>query len=82
MQPGPIYFNSPRKCGIFGVMCEATPQQVKFLIDEVVTASKGANATISYIHYYFAHHGLGKTDVHLNADNCAGQNKKNYFVWY
>ena len=63
-------------------MCEAIPQQVNFLIDEAVTAGKGANATISYVHYYFAHHGLGETDAHLNADNCAGQNKNNYFVWY
>ena len=24
----------------------------------------------------------GETDVHLHADNCAGQNKNNYFLWY
>ena len=34
MQPGPIYFNTPRKCAIFGIMCEAIPQQVNYLIDE------------------------------------------------
>ena len=45
-------------------MCEAT-QQVNFFIDEAASAGKGANATISYVHYYFAHHGLGETDVHL-----------------
>ena len=82
MQPGPIYFKTPRKCGIFGVMCEAIPQQLNFLIDEAATTGKGANATISYIHYYFKHHGLGETDAHLKAENCAGQNKKNFFVWY
>ena len=82
IQPGPIYFKTPRKCEIFGVMCEAIPQQVNFLIDEAATTGKGANATISFIHYYFKHHGLGKTDAHLNADNCAGQNKNNFFVWY
>ena len=27
-QPGPIYFLTPRKCGIFGVCCEAVPRQV------------------------------------------------------
>lgn len=26
MQPGPIYLKTPRKCGIFGVMCEAVLQ--------------------------------------------------------
>ena len=82
MQPGPIYFKTPRKCGIFGVMCEAIPQQVNFLINEASTAGKSANATISYVHFYFEHHGLGETNAHLNADNCAGQNKNNYFMWY
>lgn len=26
MRPGPIYFKTPRKCGIFGVMCEGIPR--------------------------------------------------------
>ena len=82
MQPGPIYFKTPRKCGIFGVMCEGLPRQVNFLIDEATSAGKGANATIIYVHYYFEHHGLGETDAQLNADNCSGQNKNNYFLWY
>lgn len=68
MQPGPIYFKTPRKCGIFRVMCEAVPRQVNYLI--------------SYVHHFFISHGLGETDVHLHADNCAGQNKNNYFLWY
>ena len=82
MQPGPIYFKTPRKCGIFGVMCEGIPRQVNFLIDKAASTGKGANATISYVHYYFQHHGLGETDALLNVDNCAGQNKTNYFLWY
>ena len=82
MQPGPIYFKTPRKCAIFGVMCEAIPRQVNYLIDEAIDVGKGANTTISYVHHYFANHGLGETSVHLHADNCAGQNKNNYFIWY
>ena len=82
MQPGPIYFKTPRKCAIFGVMCEAIPRQVNYLIDEASDVGKGANTTISYVHHYFEHHGLGETSVHLNADNCSGQNKNNYFIWY
>lgn len=82
MQPGPIYFKIPRKCGIFGVMCVAVPRQVNYLIDEAGAVGKGANATISYLHHFFARHGIGETDVHLHADNCAGQNKNNYFLWY
>ena len=82
MQPGPIYFKTPRKCGIFGVMCEAIPRQLNYLIDEATAAGKGANATVSYVHHFFAEHGLGETDVHLHADNCCSQNKNNYFLWY
>lgn len=82
LQPGPIYFKAPRKCGIFGIMCEGVPRQVNYLIDEASTIGKGANATISYVHHFFSRHGLGESDVHLHADNCAGQNKNNYFLWY
>jgi len=82
MQPGPIYFKTPRKCGIFGVMCEAVLRQVNYLIDETGAFGKGANATISFVHHFFAYHGLRETDVHLHADNCARQNKNNYLLWY
>lgn len=82
LQPGPIYFKTPRKCAIFGVMCEAIPRQVNYLIDEASDVGKGANTTISYVHHYFQHHGLGETSAHLHADNCSGQNKNNYFMWY
>jgi hypothetical protein len=82
MQPGPIYFKTPRKCGIFGVTSEAVPRQVNFLIDEAVSVGKGANSTVSYLHYFLEHHGFGETDVHFHADNCGGQNKNNFFLWY
>ena len=81
-QPGPIYFKTPRKCGLFGVCCEAIPRQVNFLIDEVVLTGKGANSTISYVHYFFERHGLGETFAQIHADNCRAQNKNNAFMWY
>ena len=64
------------------MFCEAVPRQVNFLIDEAVSCGKGANPRISYVHYYLENHGLGEKDVHLHADNCGGQNKNNYFIWY
>jgi hypothetical protein len=33
LQPGPVYFLTPRKCGLFGICCEGLPQQVNYLID-------------------------------------------------
>ena len=80
MQPGPIYFLTPRKCGIFGVCCAAIPQQVNFLIDEAFDTGKGANAVISMVHYYLENHGLHAVILHFNADNCTGQNKNNAVI--
>ena len=48
LQPGPIYFETPRKCGIFGIMCKAVPRQLNYLIDEASDVGKGANTSVSY----------------------------------
>ena len=82
LQPGPIYFLTPRKCALFGVCCEALPRQVTYLIDEATDTGKGANTIISMLHHFFEVHSLGECDVHLNADNCVGQNKNNSMLQY
>ena len=81
-QPGPIFFKTPRKCGIFGVSCEATSSQMNYLIDEADGIGKGANATISLIHHYLQSHGLKERHLLLHADNCVGQNKNNMLIQY
>ena len=81
-QPGPIYFKTPRKCGLFGICCEGIPRQVNYVINEAVNVGKGANSTISYVHDFFTSHGVGETDAQINADNCGGQNKNNFVIWY
>ena len=81
-QPGPFYFLTPRKCGIFGVVCEQIPRQTNYLIDEAMSTGKGANSIISLLHHYLAVHGLGERKAHLHADNCCGQNKNNYMLQY
>ena len=82
LQPGPIYFLTPRKAAIFGVCCEAIPRQVNFVIDEASNTGKGANTVISMLDYFFSHYGLGKATASLHADNCCGQNKNNTMVQY
>ena len=82
LQPGPIYFLTPRKCSVFGVNCEALPRQVNFLCDEAGDCGKGANTVISQLDFFFNHHGLGEKEVFLHADNCSGQNKNNFMLWY
>ena len=82
MQPEPMYFLVPRKCGLFGVCCEAIPKQVNLLIDERHLVSKGSNAVISFFDFFFAKYGLGESDASLHCDNCAGQNKNRFMLWY
>ena len=82
LQPGPIYFLTPRKVAIFGVCCEAIPRQVNFLIDETSDTGKGANTVVSLLDYFFCHHGLGEATASLHADNCCGQNKNNTMMQY
>ena len=82
LQPGPIFFKSPRKCGMFGVCCEALPSQLNYLIDEAVDVGKGANCVVSLLHHFFENFGLGETEVHLHADNCSGQNKNSCMMMY
>ena len=81
-QPGPMYFLTPRKCAIFGVCCEGIPKQVNFLVDEAVNVSKGSIGVISYLHFFFENYGLGEKRVQLHCDNCSGQNKNNFVLWY
>lgn len=82
LQPGPIFFLTPRKCNIFGVHCEAIPRQVNFLIDEAVYCGKGSNSVISQLHFFFEHHGLGERNCFLHCDNCTGQNKNRFMMQY
>ena len=82
LQPGPIYFLTPRKCTVFGVHCEAIPRQVNFLTDEAGECEKGANNVVSRLHYYLESHGFGEKFAFLHADNCTGQNKNNCMIQY
>ena len=79
LQPGPIFFLTCRKCGLFGVNCEPLGKQVNYIIDE---CGKGANTVISYLHHFLENYGLGECRLHLHADNASGQNKNSYMMWY
>ena len=46
LQPGPIYFLTPRKAAIFGVCCEAIPRQVNFVIDEAAFPPKRVGVAV------------------------------------
>ena len=72
-QPGPIYFKVPRKCGIFRVCNDGINLQYNYLIGEIVSTGKGANATISYVHHCLTRYGMGEKIGKFHADNCSGK---------
>jgi len=43
---------------------------------------KGANCIVSMLHHFFRARGLGESSVYLHADNCTGQNKNRYMMYY
>lgn len=81
-QVGPIFFKTPRKCNVFGVCCEGSGNQVFYLIDEAENTGKGANSVISMVHHFFQQHGYGEKTASIHFDNCSGQNKNNFVLWY
>ena len=81
-QVGALYFLTPYKIGLFGVMCEPLSKMALFIIPEGSATGKGSNQVISMLHYYFQNLGLGETEAILNADNCVGQNKNQFVMSY
>ena len=77
LQPGPMFFKTARKCGIFGVCCEGILRQVNYLVDEALDTGKGANTVVRLLHHFLATYSLGAVKLQLHADNCSGQNKNN-----
>lgn len=53
-----------------------------YLIDEAENTGKGANSVISMAHHFFQHHGHGEKIASIHFDNCSGQNKNNFVLWY
>lgn len=84
-QPGPVYFLTLYKLGIFGIMNDTTRNQCNFLIPEAVDISKRANGVVSCLRHYLENYMYGETELAFHADNCVAQNKNNlvlaYFAW-
>ena len=81
-QIGCLYLKVPRKCSLFMVANKALGTQVTYLIDEIVHRGKGSNVVIGYVHEFLNKHSFGVSNLSLQADNCLGQNKKNFFMFY
>lgn len=81
-QPGPIYFLTPFKIGLFGVMNDTFNYQGNYVIPESVVTGKGSNTVVSYLHDFLEADNCGITDLSLHADNCCAQNKNHTMIYY
>jgi hypothetical protein len=82
LQPGPLYFLTPFRIAIFGVMNDTIRKQTNFLIPESVDCGKGANMIVSLLYSYLLSHNYGQKRLFLHADNCRAQNKNNIMLWF
>ncbi|XP_047125628.1 uncharacterized protein LOC124807619 [Hydra vulgaris] len=82
-QPGPIYFLTLFKVGIFGIANELVCVQHNYVIPENMLTGKGANCILSMVHHYLAEHKYSiKATLYCHADNCVGQNKNKIVAQY
>ena len=52
------------------------------MIDEASNTGKGGNTVVSMLHHFLAVHSLGERRVHFHCDNCSGQNKNRFLMYY
>jgi len=83
-QPGEIYFLQKQKVGLFGITDESIDAQVFYVFPEFELESygKGANTTLSLLFHYFSNFKTNLRKIIIYADNCIGQNKNNYLLWF
>jgi len=81
-QPGPLYFLVPYKVGLFGIMNDTLRVQHNIVIPEACFISKGANAVVSFLHYYLETICCGAEVFDLQTDNCVAQIKNNVVLAY
>lgn len=89
-QVGTLFFKSPRKVHLFGVCNTGNfphTEQTNYVIDEGEMPDdgklgKGVNCTISLVWHAIQKYNHGERKLIITCDNCVGQNKNNYFLFF
>ena len=80
-QLGGTFYLHMRKFLLFCVCSVLEKSQVCYTYDER-EAGKGPNEVISFLHDFLVNRQIQSQDVRIHADNCTGQNKNKYVIWY
>lgn len=83
-QPKKMYYDAGLYLDLFGVADCVSGRQYNFALAEGHWPNqKGANTVCAMIHFYLESKGIMHVPyLWLSADNCAGQNKNKFFIWY
>ena len=80
-QLGGTYFLQMRNFILFGIYSALENKMICDTYDER-EAGKGANEVISFLHNFLSTRAIPTPTINLHADNCRGQNKNKYVMWY
>ncbi len=80
-QLGGTFYLHMRNFLLFGIFSVLENIQLCYTYDER-EAGKGANEVLSFLHDFLANRLTKTADIRIHADNCRGQNKNKYVMWY
>lgn len=80
-QLGGTFYLHMRNFLLFGICSVLENSQTCYTYDER-EAAKGANEVISFLHDFFVSREIQTPNIRIHADNCRGQNKNKYVMWY
>jgi len=80
-QLGGTFYLHMRNFLLFGIFSVLENTQRCYTYDER-EAGKGANEVISFLHDFLSNRHIKTPNLRIHADNCRGQNKNKYVMWY
>ena len=80
-QLGGTFYLNMRNFHLFGISSTLENTQTFYTYDERETG-KGANEVISFLNDFLANRKIQAPNIRIHADNCTGQNKNKYVMWY
>lgn len=80
-QLGGTYFLQMRNFHLFGIYSDLDNAFLCYAYDER-EAGKGSNEVISYLHHFLSKRTIQTPHIRIHADNCRGQNKNKFVMWY
>jgi len=80
-QLGGTFYLHMRNFHLFGI-CSALENTHTFYTYDEREAGKGSNEVISFLHDFLATRTIQTPNIRIHADNCTGQNKNKYVMWY